>query len=151
MAVCKKWHKELDENGEGKCSVPMWRNGVPAGFCDKPAFGKPLPYETFRGADGKIRRYDGGFCGYVPYLACPAHGGPKNNSQLTQNCTAHPWRYTLRKEFQMGVINISVQGSFRNKTSRQFSAMHGGHAQAVAEAIEFLSKELLSEAIEQDQ
>ena len=28
--------------------------------------------------------------------------------------------------------------------------MHGGHAQAVAEAIEFLSGELLPESIEQD-
>ncbi len=50
----------------------------------------------------------------------------------------------------MGIINISVQGSFRNHTTKQFSAMHGGHAQAVAEAIEFLSGELLPESIEQD-
>ena len=26
----------------------------------------------------------------------------------------------------MGVINITVQGSFRKPTTRQFSAMHGG-------------------------
>ena len=50
----------------------------------------------------------------------------------------------------MGVINISIQGSFRKATTRQFSAMHGGHAQAVSEAIEFLSGELLPDAIEQD-
>jgi hypothetical protein len=50
----------------------------------------------------------------------------------------------------MGIINITVQGSFKNPTVRQFSAMHGGHAQAVAEAIEFLSSELLPSAIEQD-
>jgi hypothetical protein len=24
MGVCSKHHRELDENGEGKCSVPMW-------------------------------------------------------------------------------------------------------------------------------
>ncbi len=50
----------------------------------------------------------------------------------------------------MGVINITVQGSFKRLSTRQFSAMHGGHAQAVAEAIEFLSGELLPKAIEQD-
>lgn len=50
----------------------------------------------------------------------------------------------------MGTINISVQGSFRKSTARQFSAMHGGHAKAVSEAIEFLSGELLPDAIEQD-
>jgi len=50
----------------------------------------------------------------------------------------------------MGVINISVQGSFRKKAEKQFSAMHGGHAQAVSEAIEFLSGELLPDAIAQD-
>ena len=76
MAACSKHHKELDENGEGKCSVPMWMNGMPYGFCDKLAHGKPLPYETFRNRHGEIQRFDGGYCGYVPYLACPAHGGP---------------------------------------------------------------------------
>ena len=50
----------------------------------------------------------------------------------------------------MGIININIQGSFSLTGSRQFSAMHGGHAQAVAEAIEFLSSELLPTAIEQD-
>ena len=50
----------------------------------------------------------------------------------------------------MGVINITVQGSFKNPTSRQFSAIHGGHAMAVSEAIEFLSSELLPSAIVQD-
>ena len=82
MAVCSKWHKELDENGVGKCSVPMWCNGVPAGFCDKPAYGKPLPYETFKDRYGVERRIDGGYNGYVPYLACPSHGGPKNNKSI---------------------------------------------------------------------
>ena len=50
----------------------------------------------------------------------------------------------------MGTINISVQGSFRKPTTRLFSAMHGGHAMAVSEAIKFLSSELLPDAIEQD-
>lgn len=76
MAQCSTHHKELTD-GVGKCSVPMWAGGCPAGFCDRPAFGEPLPYETFRNRDGRIQRFDGGYCGYVPFLACPAHGGPK--------------------------------------------------------------------------
>lgn len=75
MAVCSKHHKELT-NGKGKCSVPMWCQGVPAGFCDADAFGKPTPCETFSGRDGRSIRLDGKYNGYVPYLACPAHGGP---------------------------------------------------------------------------
>ena len=65
MASCMEWHKELNRAGIGKCSVPMWvYPGVPAGFCDKPAYGIP---------DGTGRmRYDG----YVPKLACYGHGGP---------------------------------------------------------------------------
>lgn len=62
MAVCNKHHLELDANGVGKCSVPMWGGGCPAGFCDEPAYGRPLP--------------DNGYDGYVPGLACPGHGGP---------------------------------------------------------------------------
>ncbi len=62
----------------GKCSVPMWRMGMPAGSCDKPAWGRPSPckqyysYATFR-----MEREDGKYNGYVPDLACPAHGGPE--------------------------------------------------------------------------
>ena len=44
----------------------------------------------------------------------------------------------------MGMIQISVQGSFGRKNgSKTFSAMKHGHADAVAQAIEYLSKELL--------
>lgn len=51
----------------------------------------------------------------------------------------------------MGAIRIDVQGSFgRHCTSKQFSAMERGHAQAVAEAIGFLSNTLLPEAISLD-
>lgn len=82
MAVCSKVHKELNEEGYGKCSVPMWQGGMPAGFCDRIAFGKSLPYKTFRNRFGKIQRFDGGYCGYVPYLACYGHGGPKYNQNI---------------------------------------------------------------------
>jgi hypothetical protein len=69
-----KHHEELT-NGVGKCSVPMWGGGVPAGFCDEPAFGKQEPgqrrYGEWSTAWGKW------FDGYCSGLACYNHGGPK--------------------------------------------------------------------------
>ena len=62
MATMNDHHKELTD-GRGKCSVPMWRGGMPAGFCDNDAFGYPTKNSRYRG--------------YVPALACPGHGGPK--------------------------------------------------------------------------
>lgn len=61
---CDECHKVLI-NGIGKCLIPMWQNGIPAGFCDKEAYG--ITTEEGR------QQYKG----YVPYLACPDHGGPK--------------------------------------------------------------------------
>jgi len=66
---CSEHHTKLT-NGVGKCSVPMWCNEMPAGFCDEPAYGNPPPV-------GK-RRYTG----YVPALACPRHGGPSKPEPL---------------------------------------------------------------------
>lgn len=75
---CSKKHMETNEMGIGSCSVPMWGNGVPSGFCDKEAYGEH--------EDSKI--YDG----YVPYLACPAHGGPKTRVYKDGNkwCAVFP-------------------------------------------------------------
>ncbi len=39
MARLSKHHTELTD-GVGRCSVPMWILGVPAGFCDEPAYGE---------------------------------------------------------------------------------------------------------------
>lgn len=50
----------------------------------------------------------------------------------------------------MGMIFIQVTGSFRKRASKNFSAQEHGHADAVAQAIEFLSKEILPSAINQD-
>jgi len=69
MAFLSKHHKELGENGEGKCSVPMWLRGAPAGFCNEIAYGPP---------EGRKGCYQG----YVPGLACYAHGGPKYNKKV---------------------------------------------------------------------
>jgi len=65
MSIKNEHHKTL-KDGVGKCSVPMWRRGMPAGFCDEPAYGSRVD-----------NRYDG----YVPGLACPRHGGPTTRQQ----------------------------------------------------------------------
>ena len=49
----------------------------------------------------------------------------------------------------MGLLNIQTSGSFKSN-NKTFSAMKNGHAQAVAEAIKFLSEKVLPEAIAQD-
>ena len=70
-------HHETLTNGKGKCSVPMWCAGGPSGFCDQDAFGDYIPGPSFRDAwTGERVRLDGKYSGYVPALACPAHGGP---------------------------------------------------------------------------
>lgn len=70
-------HEDLTD-GVGKCSVPLWfGTGIPAGFCDRAAYGRQRPFKEYRMASGEWRRMDGGFNGYVPALACPVHGGPK--------------------------------------------------------------------------
>jgi len=78
---CHDGHKKLNVEGVGMCSVPMWRNGVPSGFCDAPAYGEYVKGETFRNGLGETQRFDGKFCGYVPYLACPRHGGPEKETK----------------------------------------------------------------------
>ena len=82
MACLSEWHKTLT-NGVGKCSVPMWMNGMPAGFCDEPAYGSQEKGQTRYGNWGAGweggRWYPGGVFtpGYCSGLACPNHGGPK--------------------------------------------------------------------------
>ncbi len=56
-------HKNLDENGIGKCSMPMWKNGFPNGFCNRPAYGETVDERDPRAC----------FLG----LMCPSHGGPE--------------------------------------------------------------------------
>ncbi len=77
MGSLSKHHRELNEMGEGKCSVPMWSGGCPDGFCDRPAYGEQPPSITRTRWDGHVYHDDGTFAGYVPGLACPIHGGPR--------------------------------------------------------------------------
>ncbi len=78
-------HRKLDKDGRGKCSVPMWSNGCPDGFCEEDAYGQRPEGETYRDASGRIHRHDGLYDGYVPGLACPAHGGPKTRVFMDGN------------------------------------------------------------------
>lgn len=79
MSRLSEYHQKLDENGVGKCSVPMWCSGLPFGFCDKEAYGRREECKmNYRDPYTKeIVRLDGKYNGYVPALACPAHGGPE--------------------------------------------------------------------------
>ena len=72
-------HHKLNTEGIGKCSVPMWMMGVPAGFCDEPAYGVPPPSKRYMNyCANEMQREDGRYDGYVPGLACPGHGGPRS-------------------------------------------------------------------------
>lgn len=72
MARCSNEHV-TPVNGVARCSRPMWRGGLPDGFCDEPASGPQEPDQRRSGEfiSGKW------FPSYVPYWACHAHGGPE--------------------------------------------------------------------------
>jgi hypothetical protein len=72
-------HAEHDAaiSGHGKCSVPMWSGGCPAGTCDRPAYGVRPPSRMWMNyGAGRMMREDLKYDGYVPGLACEVHGGP---------------------------------------------------------------------------
>jgi len=50
----------------------------------------------------------------------------------------------------MGVLTISTRGSFETPKTVHFTAQTNGHAHAVAQAIQYLSTEVLPAAIAQD-
>ena len=88
-------------NGAGKCSVPMWTcYGIPAGFCNKPAYSaRPYSEEYVNYCTGQMQRNDGRYNGYVPDLACPTHGGERKEKVLNlcaycikciANCNGNP-------------------------------------------------------------
>ena len=93
MSRMSKHHEELNDHGEGKCSVPMWSGfGGDAGFCDQPAYGRRPEGKTHVRWDGFEYRADGLYPGYVPALACPIHGGPKVRTFMDGDswCAVHP-------------------------------------------------------------
>ena len=54
-----------------------WMGGCPSGFCDQPVYGERPPSRQWQNAwSGEWHREDGKYNGYIPGLACEAHGGP---------------------------------------------------------------------------
>ncbi len=95
-------HETLNENGIGKCSVPMWQGGLPSGFCDEPAYGFPTKSpRIFNYGIMREQRLDGKYDGYVPALACPAHGGPLSRCYMDGNavCAVYPDFINLQESF----------------------------------------------------
>jgi hypothetical protein len=90
VSTTGKHHHELNEQGEGKCSVPMWYGwGGDAGFCDERAFG-PQTKEYLAGFRYMNPQYNRP--AYAPGLACPVHGGPKVRVCMDGNmhCAVRP-------------------------------------------------------------
>lgn len=68
-------HTTLNAEGVGACGVPMWCNGMPAGFCEAPAYGpQEKDQQRYGNFDWNQRRW---FPGYSSGLACYGHGGPQ--------------------------------------------------------------------------
>lgn len=75
---CIQEHEDAINGVLGRCSVPMWANGCPAGTCDSKAYGTRPPSRMWMNyGAGRMMREDGRYDGYVPGLACPTHGGPQ--------------------------------------------------------------------------
>jgi hypothetical protein len=75
---CRQEHGDAANGVLGKCSVPMWMGGCPAGSCGEKAYGeRPHSKMRMNYSAGRMMREDGRYDGYVPGLACPKHGGPE--------------------------------------------------------------------------
>jgi hypothetical protein len=71
----------------------MWMGGCPAGLCGEPAYGeRPVCREWRNAWTGEMIREDGRYSGYVPGLACPIHGGPRERVFMDGNawCAVKP-------------------------------------------------------------
>lgn len=111
MSTLKDSNKTLNEHGEGQCSVPMWCGGMPSGFCDKPAYSNHKGGEYFTHPTTGERTYlNGAYNGYVPALACPAHGGLTKEEavNLCGNCTKHIAECDGEPKFGTGKGNDNV-------------------------------------------
>ncbi len=82
MSVLSEHHKPK-AGVTGKCSVPMWSDGCPSGFCDRPAYGEqfeegspwaPAWWSQRDRNDFLLNPYNRK--PYAPGLACDHHGGP---------------------------------------------------------------------------
>lgn len=111
MTQLSKHHQELNERGEGKCSVPMWSGGIPSGFCDAPAYSNHKGGKYFNDPyTGERVFIDGTYGGYVPALACPAHGGHTKEKRLNlcDYCSKHIAECDGKPLFGIGKGNDNV-------------------------------------------
>ena len=123
MSSIGKHHQELNEQGVGKCSVPMWMGGSPAGFCDKEAYGvPPRSSRIFNYGIMEEQRTDGRYDGYVPALACIGHGGPKSRVFRDGNviCAVFPDFINLQEsESGWGDTAEAARANLRDRTGRE--------------------------------
>lgn len=63
----------------GKCRVPMWMGGTPAGFCDAEAFGPQYPRAYLAASNPRFLLDSPAYC-HGP--CCPQHGGPKADEPI---------------------------------------------------------------------
>lgn len=63
----------------GKCHVPMWMGGSPAGFCDEEAFGPQYPREYLAHNNPRYLLDRPAYCSGP---CCPSHGGPKKDDPI---------------------------------------------------------------------
>ena len=95
-------HRKLT-HGKGKCSAPLYIGGFPSGFCDNEAYGeRPESQMVYHSGRGRKVREDGKYDGYIPALACPAHGGPKSPVHYFQDGTdnlGRPMWCAVRNDF----------------------------------------------------
>ena len=95
MARLSARHETLI-NGWAPCSVPMWSDGCPAGFCDCIAFGKQTKayQDRFIGIDPRMARP-----AYCPAFACETHGGPAEHAELAVYQDGNAWCAVKRDGF----------------------------------------------------
>ena len=73
-----KQHRPAAWEG-GKCRVPMWMGGMPAGHCDEPAFGPQYPRAYLARTNPRYLLDSPTYC-VGP--CCPAHGGPAEGEPI---------------------------------------------------------------------
>jgi len=124
MSTLSKDHRELT-NGVGKCSVPMWRGGLPSGFCSQDAYSMKRTDGEYAMVNGSRRYFDGRYDGYVPALACHGHGGKTKEQALNlcDFCKDHPATCKSDPEFGTGKGNDNVFkcSSFVTKNIKQLT------------------------------
>ena len=63
----------------GKCQVPMWMGGSPAGFCAEEAFGPQYPRQYLAYHNPRYLLDNPPYC-FGP--CCPKHEGPRNGDPI---------------------------------------------------------------------